>query len=383
MEGELRRRESEVANLERRLKQAKDNLRTTEQEHEMREQAMTALVRSLEERLARKEGKDAKKDSDSAGGRGSPDGQEWQALLEQLREAARQLSRGSACSDDDVKAILHKVLKDAAANKHKVVELKGDVARHKEVIETLENSKANAHRRAAQLEKEVEAHEAQLLMLKLELARRDREAEQGEEDAEHSRTPRQTAAKDGRSRESRDLAAREGSDSPERRELESRIEELTRALQERDHDMEEALRRVDEETARADQAGERILKRMTSQTEEQLRTIAAQAHEIARLEAALEGCLAGGGGGSAGGRLGGGGGREGELAEALRGLEQVASALDEMVDFQLRRVALDSERTRMHAAQMAEQLRCAKEPYPILTQKGPIYFINKPCIFPK
>ena len=235
VEAELRRRESEVANLERRLKQAKDNLRATEQEHETREQAMAALVRSLEERLARKEGNDAKRDG--GGGRSSPNGQEWQALLEQLREAARQLSRGSACSDDDVKAILHKVLKDAAANKHKIVELKSDVARHKEVIETLENSKAQALRRAAQLEKDVEAHEAQLLMLKLELARRDREAEDFHE---QSRTPRK--AGDEELGEERSGSGREGSDSPERRELESRIEELTRALQARDHDMEEALR---------------------------------------------------------------------------------------------------------------------------------------------
>ena len=56
LEADLRRREAEVVNLERRLKQSKENLRATELEGEAREKALTALVRSLEERVARKQG---------------------------------------------------------------------------------------------------------------------------------------------------------------------------------------------------------------------------------------------------------------------------------------------------------------------------------------
>ena len=152
MEAELRRREAEVLNLERRLKQSKENVKTTMQENEAREQAMTALVRSLEERLTRKESRDSKGAQDPSNDSASDgqqrcnssendEGRDWRSLMQQLREAAKQLSRNSACTDDDVKAILHKVLKDAAANKHKVVELKEDVARHKHVLETLETEK--------------------------------------------------------------------------------------------------------------------------------------------------------------------------------------------------------------------------------------------------
>jgi chromosome segregation ATPase len=174
LEAELRRREAEVVNLERRLKQSKENLRATELEGEAREKALTALVRGLEERLARNQAKSpstCREDSDEArsyspensSGRAPPappappatrwaldssaaahSTQEWAALVEQLREAARQLSRSSACSDEDVKVILHKVLKDAALNKHKVVELKEDVSRLHATIEALETEKVQA-----------------------------------------------------------------------------------------------------------------------------------------------------------------------------------------------------------------------------------------------
>ena len=189
---ELRRREAEVVNLERRLKQSKENLRATELEGEAREKALTALVRGLEERLARNQA-DApsvcREKSDEAkshspeisSGRAPPappapsamraaldssaaahsthaaahSTQEWAALVEQLREAARQLSRGSACSDEEVLAILHKVLKDAALNKHKVVELKEDVSRLHTTIEALETEKV--HARVCERERERES----------------------------------------------------------------------------------------------------------------------------------------------------------------------------------------------------------------------------------
>lgn len=227
-EAELRRREAEVVNLERRLKQSKENLRVSEQENEAREQALTALVRSLEERLARKESKESKESKDAISSRsssGSPEnkndeGREWRVLMEQLREAARQLSRGSACSDDDVKAILHKVLKDAAANKHKVLELKEDVARHKHVLATLEEEKARAISRASQVEKEVDAYAAQLLQLKLEIARRDREAEEENGGGQGER-------RGGEGREVR--GGERGNGSPERRELESRVVKILKS----------------------------------------------------------------------------------------------------------------------------------------------------------
>ena len=157
VESALRRRESEVANLERRLKQSRENLRVTEKENEAREQALSALVRSLEERLARTDQR-----ANTSSGRGSSvedEGLDWRALLEQLREAAHQLSRGSAsgCSDDDVKAILHKVLKDAAASKYKVAALKEEVAALRE--------------EAAQLKSELALRDTELEQLKEQLKR--------------------------------------------------------------------------------------------------------------------------------------------------------------------------------------------------------------------
>ena len=87
------------------------------------------------------------------------EGLDWRALLEQLREAAHQLSRGSAsgCSDDDVKAILHKVLKDAAASKYKVAALKEEVAALRE--------------EAAKLKRELALRDTELEQLKEQLKR--------------------------------------------------------------------------------------------------------------------------------------------------------------------------------------------------------------------
>ena len=90
--------------------------------------------------------------------------------------------------------------------------------------------------RASQLENEVEAHAAQLLQLKLELARRDQKASQHTatiDDAERGGgVDRQLARETPEKWE----GGRERS-SPERRELESRVEELTLALKERDDHM--------------------------------------------------------------------------------------------------------------------------------------------------
>jgi DNA repair exonuclease SbcCD ATPase subunit len=312
VESALRRRESEVANLERRLKQSKENLRVTEKENEAREQALSALVSSLEERLART---DQRANTSSGRGNSVEDEElDWRALLEQLREAAHQLSRGSAsgCSDEDVKAILHKVLKDAAASKYKVAALKEEVAALKE--------------EAAKLKRELALRDTELEQLKEQLKRqlagnshcingREAEPNQRSLDASSYYSPEEEAPEEeatadkkkggktleeslanpeteAETPERRKLVYGGGtpergevvsSSSPERRELESRLEELTQ--------------------------------KMTAQTRQHVQTLAEQARRIAE----LEDLLAARGGGSRSGGAGGsrsGGEGEGEGASA-------------------------------------------------------------------
>jgi len=90
--------------------------------------------------------------------------------------------------------------------------------------------------RASQLENEVEAHAAQLLQLKLELARRDQKASQHTAKIDDAERGGGGARQLARETPEKWEGGRERS-SPERRELESRVEELTLALKERDDHM--------------------------------------------------------------------------------------------------------------------------------------------------
>ena len=127
------------------------------------------------------------------------------------------------------------------------------------------HSKPHAH--TCTRMRQVEAYGTQLLQLKLEIARRD-QMEGGEEETRRGR---------------------QGSSSPERQALESRVEQLTMQLKSRDETLSKAMKRVEEESARADKAGDRVLRKLTVQTEEHLRTISVQVCDYGSVHLSL--CL--------------------------------------------------------------------------------------------
>ena len=83
------------------------------------------------------------------------------------------------------------------------------------------------------------------------------------------------------------VASNESENEIRVQELRTRVKEVNEEIHERDRQISEAMRRVEEEKARADKAGQKIVKKMTAQTEEHLRTIAAQARQINQIESNL------------------------------------------------------------------------------------------------
>lgn len=97
LEAELRRRESEVAHLERRLKSSKENARALAQESEQEKRKLEQQVDSLRSELAKKDGHilalqhSASSKQRRADGDGQQDAADLALQLEQCEKEVRQL----------------------------------------------------------------------------------------------------------------------------------------------------------------------------------------------------------------------------------------------------------------------------------------------------
>ncbi|EKX42093.1 hypothetical protein GUITHDRAFT_111945 [Guillardia theta CCMP2712] len=262
MEADLRRKEAEISHLERRLKMSKENMRTVLSENESSQDTMKVEINELKQMLARKDGEilalqhkstiahprhhDHHPGSHHEDSRNS-DASDAARIMKELREAADQFSKGAVGSDADVKEILLKVLQDSAQNRKE--------------IERLQEEK-----------RELEAAVEEMRTVCI-----DKIVSRAVEDEERSSQKERQDA----------VASNESENEIRVQELRTRVKELNEEIHERDRQISEAMRRVEEEKARADKAGQKIVKKMTAQTEEHLRTIAAQARQINQIESNL------------------------------------------------------------------------------------------------
>eukprot|EP00960_Hanusia_phi_P012656 370222-Hanusia_phi.AAC.7 len=265
MEADLRRKEAEVAHLERRLKMSKENMRTVLSENENNQSSMKDEINDLKQLLARKDGEILALQHRSIishprhhdhhlsqselhhGDSKHADESDAARIMKELREAADEFSKGAVGSDTEVKEILLKVLQDSAQNRKE--------------IERLQEEKR-------ELEGAVEEMRSVCI---------DRIVAKAMEDDD---MPYQQGGPKG-------TVSNEQVNENQVKELRVKVQELNDEIKERDRQISEAMRRVEEEKARADKAGQKIVKKMTSQTEEHLRTIAAQARQINQMESNL------------------------------------------------------------------------------------------------